>query len=62
MVFLFVIYDVVIVGLKEKYQEAIQRDDVKAIVVTGELDFSWFQLLNEVDSVQVIIVGSLGIN
>lgn len=29
----------VIEGLKEKYQEALRRDDVKAIVVTG---ISWF--------------------
>lgn len=30
-------FDVVIAGLKEKYAEAMNRDDVKAIVLTGEI-------------------------
>lgn len=30
-------FGVVIAGLKEKYTEAMNRDDVKAIVLTGEI-------------------------
>lgn len=38
-------FGVVIAGLKEKYTEAMNRDDVKAIVLTGEiLMFSGFFL------------------
>ena len=39
MVLSFSIFYVVIAGIKEKYDEAMKRSDVKAIVITGK--FKW---------------------